>query len=196
MKECFLFYSIVEWLSEFPCLVLFTYSTQLLCKEWYETQARPYSIVGFPAYILVCNWKKTFINKSHKLWFARNPQGILNNSKYSWNRSKICRDKNLCLVLLCDQNSFGRSKMVLVWPNWFGLDHNDLVSTKMKWSRPKWIGQVQIVIFYQNESHLDLTNSCWSWPFHFGCDQIIMVKSKSIWSDQNHFGPTKTVLVT
>ena len=67
-----------------------------------------------------------------------------------------------CLVLLCDQNSFGRSKMVLVWPNWFGLDHNDLVTTKMKWSRPKWIGLVQIVIFYQNESHLDLNHSFWS----------------------------------
>ena len=53
----------------------------------------------------------------------------------------------LCLVLLCDQNSFGRSKMVLVRPNWFGLDHNDLVTTQMKWSWPKWIGQVQIVIF-------------------------------------------------
>ena len=53
---------------------------------------------------------------------------------------------------------------------------------------PKWIGQVQIMIFYQNESHLDLTNSFWSWPFHFGRDQIIMVKSKSIWSYQNHFG--------
>ena len=44
-----------------------------------------------------------------------------------------------CLVL-CDQNSFGWSKMISVWPNWFGLDHNDLVTTKMKWSRPKWIG--------------------------------------------------------
>ena len=114
-----------------------------------------------------------------------------------------CKDSNYskttlhyCLVLLCDQNSFGPSKMVLAWPNWFGLDLNDLVTTKMKWSGPKWIGQIQIVIFYQNESHLDLTNSFWSWPFHFGRDQIIMVKSKSIWSDQNHFGPTKTVLVT
>ena len=36
----------------------------------------------------------------------------------------------------------------------------------------------------------------WLWPFHFGHNQIIMVKSKSIWSDQNHFGLTKTVLVT
>ena len=69
-----------------------------------------------------------------------------------------------CLVLLCDQNSFGRSKMVLVRPNWFGLNLSDLVTTKMKWSQPKWIGQIQIVIFYHNESHLDLTNSFWSWP--------------------------------
>ena len=93
-----------------------------------------------------------------------------------------------CLVLLCDQNSFGRSKMVLVWPNRFGLDHNDLFLTKMKLSQPKWIGQVQIVIFYQNESHLDLTNSFWS------C--FILVVTKSLWSSQNQFGPTKTVLVT
>ena len=78
--------------------------------------------------------------------------------------------------------------MVLVWPNWFGLDHNDLVTTKMKCSRPKWIGQVQIVIFDFENHNLDLTNSFWSRPFHFGRDQIIMVKSKSIWSDQNHFG--------
>ena len=101
----------------------------------------------------------------------------------------------LCLVL-CDQNSFGWSKMILVWPNWFGLDHNDLVTTKMKWSRPKWIGQVQTWFILVENHNLDLTNSFWSWPFHFGHDQIIMVKSKSIWSDQNHFGPTKTVLVT
>ena len=86
--------------------------------------------------------------------------------------------------------------MVLVWPNWFGLDHNDLITTKMKWSRPKWIGQVQMWFILVENHNLDLTNSFWSWPFHFGRDQIIMVYSKSIWSDQNHFGPTKTVLVT
>ena len=102
----------------------------------------------------------------------------------------------LCLVLLCDQNSFGRSKMVLVWPNWFGLDHNDLVTTKMKWSWPKWIGQVQRWFILVENHNLDLTNSFWSWPFYFGRDQIIMVMSKSIWSDQNHFGPTITVLIT
>ena len=114
--------------------------------------------------------------------------------KFSWITLKFLEHK--CLVLLCDQNSFGWSKMVLVWPNWFGLDHNDLVSTKMKWSRPKWIGQVQMWFILVENHNLDLTNSFWSWPFHFGRDQIIMVKSKSIWSDQNHFGPTKTVLVT
>ena len=101
-----------------------------------------------------------------------------------------------CLVLLCDQNSFGWSKMVLVWPNWFGLDHNDLVMTKMKWSRSKWIGQVQMWFILVENHNLDLTNSFWSWPFHLGWDQIIMIESKSIRSDQNHFGPTKTVLVT
>ena len=60
----------------------------------------------------------------------------------------------------------------------------------------KWIGQVQMWFILLENHNLDLTNSFWLWPFHFGWDQIIMVKSKSIWSDQNHFGPTKTVLVT
>ena len=41
---------------------------------------------------------------------------------------------------------------------------------------------------------MDLTNSFWSWPFHFGCDQIIMVKSKSIWWDQNHLVRPKPFL--
>ena len=94
-------------------------------------------------------------------------------------------------MLLYDQNSFGQSKMVLVWPNWFGLDHNDLVLTKMKWSWPKWIGQVQIVIFYQNESHLDLTNSFWSWPNHYGQVQFNFVRSKPFWTNQNCFGHIK-----
>ena len=40
------------------------------------------------------------------------------------------------LVLLCDQNIFGMSKMVLVWPNWFGLAHNYFVLTKMNLSCP------------------------------------------------------------
>jgi hypothetical protein len=94
------------------------------------------------------------------------------------------------------QNGFGWSKMVLVWQNWFGLDHNDLATTKMKWSRPKWIGQVKMWFILVENHNLDLTNSFLLWPFHFGRDQIIIVKSKSIWSDQNHFGPTKTVFVT
>ena len=88
---------------------------------------------------------------------------------------------------LCDQNSFGQSKMVLVWPNWFGLDHNDLVTTKIKGSQPKWIGQVQMWFILAENHNLDQTNSFWSWPFHFGHDQII-------WSSPNQFGQTKTIL--
>ena len=64
-------------------------------------------------------------------------------------------------------------------------DQIDLELTIMIWSRPKRIVQVQVVIFYQNESQfgpdqfiLVVTISFWSWPFHFGRDQIIMVKSK------------------
>ena len=71
--------------------------------------------------------------------------------------------------------------MVLVWPDWFGLDHNDLVTTIMKWSWPKWIGQVQIVIHFGRKSQFG-PDQFWSRPFHFGGDQIIMVNSKSIWS--------------
>ena len=107
------------------------------------------------------------------------------------------------LVLLCDQTSFGRSKMVLVWPNLFGLDHNDLVKTKMKWSRPKWISQVQIVINFGRKSQVGPdqfilvgTISFWLGPFHFGWDHFILVMTKSLWSSLNQFGLTKTVLVT
>ena len=98
------------------------------------------------------------------------------------------KTKHECLVLLCDQNSFGRSKMVLVWPNWFGLDHNDLVTTKMKWSRPKWIGQVQMWFILVENHNLDLTNSFWSWPNHYGQVQINLVRPKPFWTNQNCFG--------
>ena len=67
--------------------------------------------------------------------------------------------------------------------NLFGLDHNDLDTTKMKWSRPKWIGQVQIVINFGRKSQ-------------FGPDPFILVVTKSLWSSPNKFGQTKTVLVT
>ena len=99
--------------------------------------------------------------------------------------------------------SFYVTKTVLVCPKWFWSDQIDLDLTIMIWSRPKWNGHDQNELvrsklwFSTKMNHnLDLTNSFWSWPFHYGYDQIIMVKSKSIWSDQNHFGPTKTVLVT
>ena len=96
--------------------------------------------------------------------------------------------ESLCHVLLCDQNSFGRSKVVLVWPNWFGLDHNDLVMTKMKWSWPKWIGHVQMWFILVENHNLDLTNSIWSWPNHYGQVQISLVRPKPYWTDQNCFG--------
>ena len=81
------------------------------------------------------------------------------------NVSNCCRYKNdfLCLVLLCDQNSFGWSKMVLVWPNWFGLDHNDLVTTKMNWSGPN-------VVYFGRKSQFG--------PDHYGQVQINLVRRK------------------
>ena len=95
---------------------------------------------------------------------------------------------DFCLVLLCDQNSFGQSKMVLVWPNWFELDHNDLVTTKMKWSGPKWIGQDQMWFILVENHNLYLTNSFWSRPNHYGQVEINSVKPKPFWTDQYHFG--------
>ena len=59
----------------------------------------------------------------------------------------------------------------------------------MIWSRPKRIGQVQIVIFYQNESQFGP-------EIHFGRDHFIMVVTKSLWSSPNQFGQTQSVLVT
>ena len=107
---------------------------------------------------------------------------ILSNFIFSQTANLWKEPNNWCLVLLCDQNSFGRSKKVLVWPNWFGLDHNDLVRTKMKWSGPKWIGQGQMWFILVENHNFDLTNSFWSWPFHF------------LWSSSNQFGQTKTIL--
>ena len=104
----------------------------------------------------------------------------------------------LCLV----QNSFGRSKMVLVWPNWFGLDHNDLVTTKMIWSRPKWFGhdQNEMVAIKMNWSCPNVIHFGRKSQFrpdqliHFGRDHFILVVTKSLWSSPNQFGQTKTIL--
>jgi hypothetical protein len=90
--------------------------------------------------------------------------------------------------------AFYVTKTVLVDPKWFWSDQIDLDLTIMIWSRPKWIGQVQMWFILAENHNLDPTNSFSSWLFHFGGDQIIMVKSKSIWSYQNHFGHTKTIL--
>ena len=77
--------------------------------------------------------------------------------------------------------SFYVTKTVLVGPKWFWFDQIDLDLTIMIWLRPKWNGQVQIVILYQNESP-------------FGPNQFILVVSKSLWSSPNQFGQTKTIL--
>ena len=85
--------------------------------------------------------------------------------------------------------------MVLVWPNWFGLDRNDLVLTKIKWSRPKWIGQVQMwFILVENTQFgpdqfiLVVTISFWSRPNHCGQVQINLIRPKQFWTEQNCFG--------
>ena len=36
--------------------------------------------------------------------------------------------------------------MVLVWPNWFGLDHNDLVVTKSLWSSHNQFGKTKTIL--------------------------------------------------
>ena len=52
--------------------------------------------------------------------------------------------------------SFYVTETVLVRPKWFYSDQIDLDLTIMIWSRPKWIGQVQIVIFKSRK--LDMRN--------------------------------------
>ena len=100
----------------------------------------------------------------------------------------------LCLALLRDQNSFGRSKMVLIWPNWFGLDHNDLDLTIMIWSRPKWNGHDQNELVRSKSWFSTKMNHIWTWPIHFGHDHFILVMTKSLWPSPNQFGQTKTIL--
>ena len=48
--------------------------------------------------------------------------------------------------------SFYVTKTVLVSPKWFWSDQIYLDLTKMIWSWPKWIGQVQIVIHFGKKS--------------------------------------------
>ena len=91
------------------------------------------------------NLSDSFMNSVTTTYRKKHPGSTPRKvDKMFWISVQFSFAEDYCLVLLCDQNSFGGSKMVLVWPNWFGLDHNDLVTTKMKWSRSKWIGQVQM----------------------------------------------------
>ena len=92
--------------------------------------------------------------------------------------------------------SFYVTKTVLVGPKWFWSDQIDLDLTIMIWSRPKWNGHHQNELVRSKLWFPTKLNHIWTWTIHFGHDQIITVKAKSIWSDQNHFRPTKTVLVT
>ena len=121
-------------------------------------------------------WNQKFFNLANFCWrvFEENAKHVGSPVTY------------LCLVLLCDQNSFGRSKMVLFWPI-------DLDLTIRIWSRPKWNGHDQNELvrsklwFSTKMNHL--------WTSHFGHDHFILFVTKSLWSSPNHFGPTKTVLV-
>ena len=98
--------------------------------------------------------------------------------------------------------SFYVTKTVLVGPKWFWSDQidldltimiwlwqNEMVTTKMNWSGPN-------VIHFGRKSQFGPEQFILVVTISFCHNQIIMVKSKSIWSDQNHFGPTKTVVVT
>ena len=94
---------------------------------------------------------------------------------------KFTHSLDSCLVLLCDQNSFGLTKLIWTWPLWFGHDQNEMAKTKMNWSGPncdflpKWI-------------------TVWTWPIHFGLGHFILVVTNSLWSSSNQFGQTKTIL--
>ena len=65
----------------------------------------------------------------------------------------------------------------------------------MKWSHyQNELVRSKLLFSTKNESHLDLTNSFWSWPFHFVLEHFILVMTKSLGSSPNQFGQTKTIL--
>ena len=78
--------------------------------------------------------------------------------------------------------------MVLVWPNWFGLDHNDLVTTKWNGHDQNELFRSKLWFSTKMNHNLDLTNSFWSRPNHFGQVQINLVRPEPFWTDQNCFG--------
>ena len=122
-------------------------------------------------------WNQKFFNLANFCWrvFEENAKHVGSPVTY------------LCLVLLCDQNSFGRSKMVLFWPI-------DLDLTIRIWSRPKWNGHKQNELVRSKLWFFTKMNHIWTWPIHFGCDHFILVMTKSLWSSPNQFGQTKTIL--
>ena len=155
-------------------------------------------------HLLIENWR--IKNRKWNMWTIYHylPRHLLGfeNPTTALVRQYLTVEK-IIIIIKSTALSFYVTKRVLVGPKWFWSYQIDLDLTKFIWSQPKWNGHNKNELvrsklwFILVENHnLDLTNSFWSRPFHFGCDQIIMVKSKSIWSHQNHFEPTKTVLVT
>jgi hypothetical protein len=72
--------------------------------------------------------------------------------------------------------SFYRSKLILDYSNCFGWVQIILVGSKLFWSGPNDVGQVQIRLFWANFYNLDLSKMVWTRP-------------KNIGHVQNHFGP-------
>ena len=114
-----------------------------------------------------------------------------------WNNRQVIlvQPKKLDTSFIANALSFYVTKTVLVGPKRFWSDQIDLDLTIMIWSRPKWNGQVQIVIFYQiwitfgpDQLILVVTISFWSWPNHYGQVWINLVRPKPFWTDQNCFG--------
>ena len=83
------------------------------------------------------------------------------------------------------QKGFGLTKLIWNWPQWFGHDQNEMVTTKMNWSSPKlWFSTKMKHIW---TFILVVTISIWSWPNHYCQVQINLVGPKSFWTDQNCF---------
>ena len=78
-----------------------------------------------------CQWRNNFVNQKEVFYLSwirhvLRPGDLKKQDVFSW------------LIILHKLTGWS------VWPTRFGLDHIDLVTTKMKWSQPKWIGQVQM----------------------------------------------------
>ena len=75
---------------------------------------------------------------------------------------------------------------------WFWTVQIILVGSKLLWSGPHNLGQVEIRLFWANFYSLDLSKMIWNRPKQIGTVITIGTYSTEIiWTVKNHFGPVE-----